>query len=248
MLEGIAAVEARLREIRALVGEIDPAQNSPLSSAGSRSKEEFETLLTSRYHGRTEPAPRAGSIVSASDLSAPGVLNRSLPPRADGPVAPFTLPLASRVRYDIPADAIPVDPDESARRARYLPAIREAAQQSGLPEALIGAVIQAESSFRPETVSNAGAQGLMQLMPDNVRELGVTDAFDPRQNVLAGARHLRAMVDRFGSLEKSLAAYNAGPGRVERYGGIPPYRETQNYVRRITTMLQQAGALRDAPG
>jgi len=101
------------------------------------------------------------------------------------------------------------------------------------------AVAEAESGFNPRAVSPTGAAGLMQLMPSTARALGGTDGFDPWQNVLAGARYLRSLLDRFGSLELALAAYNAGPGAVERWGGVPPYRETRSYVSKILASLGQ---------
>jgi hypothetical protein len=112
--------------------------------------------------------------------------------------------------------------------------IRTAAQKYNLSEELIRSVIQAESNFRPDAVSPAGAKGLMQLMPATARELGVTDPFDVEQNIDGGARYLKKMVDRFnGDIKLALAAYNAGPGTVERYNGNVPYPETQRYIQRV---------------
>ncbi len=111
------------------------------------------------------------------------------------------------------------------------PFIQEAAQATGLPAALIDAVIRTESGYRPRAVSRSGAKGLMQLMPATAASVGVTDAFDPRQNIMGGARYLRKMFDRFGKLELAIAAYNAGPTAVKRHGGVPPYKETRRYVR-----------------
>jgi soluble lytic murein transglycosylase-like protein len=104
--------------------------------------------------------------------------------------------------------------------------------------ALVAAVARAESGFNPAAVSPAGAQGLMQLMPSTARGLGVTDPFDPAQNLDGGARYLRAQLDRFGDPALALAAYNAGPGAVSRAGGIPPYAETQTYVQRVLGYYQ----------
>lgn len=116
--------------------------------------------------------------------------------------------------------------------------IREASRRYGLSVALIRAIIRTESAFDPMAVSRAGAQGLMQLMPALSRELGVKDPFDPRQNIMAGSRYLSALLDEHdGNLELALASYNAGPGNVARYQGIPPFKETQAYVERITKLV-----------
>jgi Transglycosylase SLT domain len=109
-----------------------------------------------------------------------------------------------------------------------------AARTAELHPWLLVALVRAESNFDPLAISRAGAAGLTQLMPATASDLGVTDVFDPGQNLDAGAGYLRAMLDRFGSLTLALAAYNAGPSTVERYEGVPPYRETRDYVRKVT--------------
>lgn len=122
--------------------------------------------------------------------------------------------------------------------APYLEIIREAAARYGLREEVLLAVIGVESGFRAGAVSPKGAMGLMQLMPETAAALGVTHPFDPRQNILAGARHLRALLDRFhGDLRLALAAYNAGATRVSPRGAVPEIPETRTYVRRVLDRL-----------
>lgn len=112
--------------------------------------------------------------------------------------------------------------------------ISAAAARNGIDPSLLTGLIRAESNFDPNAGSPAGAQGLAQLMPGTAASLGVTDPLDPVQSIEGGAKYLRQQLDRFGGdVTKALAAYNAGPGAVERFGGVPPYEETQNYVRRV---------------
>ena len=99
--------------------------------------------------------------------------------------------------------------------------------------------MQAESAFHPYVVSRAGAEGLMQLMPDLADEMGVTDSFDPRENIMGGARYLKQLLDLHnGNIALTLASYNAGPGNVRRYRGVPPFKETRTYVKKIKQILK----------
>lgn len=119
--------------------------------------------------------------------------------------------------------------------------IESAAQKYGVDPKLIYNVIKAESSFRSNAVSKAGAQGLMQLMPSTAASYGVKDAFDPAQNIDGGVRLLRDLMNRYkGNTELVLAAYNAGVGAVAKYKGVPPYEETRNYVAKIMNAVSQA--------
>jgi soluble lytic murein transglycosylase-like protein len=117
-------------------------------------------------------------------------------------------------------------------RGRYLETARQAARRHGVPEELFLRLVQQESGWNPGAVSHKGATGLAQLMPGTADRLGV-DETDPHQNLDGGARYLRLMYDRFGDWKLALAAYNAGPEAVEKYGGVPPYAETTSYVKSI---------------
>lgn len=117
---------------------------------------------------------------------------------------------------------------------------QEASQTYGVSEELLKAMTKQESSFRTNATSRSGAQGLMQLMPATARSLGVTDSYDPYQNIMGGAKYIRQMLDKYnGDVSLALAAYNAGSNNVDKYGGIPPFAETQNYVAKITQYLSE---------
>jgi soluble lytic murein transglycosylase-like protein len=127
----------------------------------------------------------------------------------------------------------PIDTQDAAKL------IREAAAREGLTPDLLRAVIGKESSFRPCAVSAKGAMGLMQLMPGTAQQLGVMDPFDPKQNIDGGSRLLKQLLGRYGDdLTRALGAYNAGPGQVDRYGGLPPFSETVDYVTDILGRLR----------
>ncbi len=130
-------------------------------------------------------------------------------------------------------------PRAGGRQGRYDALIESAARHHGVPAALVKAVIAAESAFRPDAVSPKGAMGLMQLMPQTARVLGVESPFQAEENVYGGTRYLRRLHDRFGSWTHTLAAYNAGPTAVARYRGVPPYRETRQYVKRVLSYYRR---------
>lgn len=122
----------------------------------------------------------------------------------------------------------------------YRDIIRQNAMAYRLEEALVKAVIKAESNYNAQSVSNKGAQGLMQLIPETARLMRVGNPFDPAENIRGGSNYLRLMLDQFnGNLDLALAAYNAGPNAVQRHGGIPPYTETRQYVQRVRRYLEQ---------
>jgi soluble lytic murein transglycosylase-like protein len=142
-------------------------------------------------------------------------------------------PSKARPSVDVSTEFVVIPANEA-----YADIIQEAAETYGVDSDLIHAVMQAESAFHPYAVSRAGAEGLMQLMPELSTEMGVGDAFDPRDNIMGGVRYLKRLLDYHdGNLDLALASYNAGPGNVERYRGVPPFRETRNYVKTIKQIL-----------
>jgi soluble lytic murein transglycosylase-like protein len=142
-------------------------------------------------------------------------------------------------------------PDDGAaaswRLSGWANIIDQAAREFDVDPALIAAVIQAESAFQARAVSEKGAQGLMQLMPATGREMGLDDPFEPAANIRAGTRYLKRQLMNFASSEEALAAYNAGPGSVLKYGGIPPFAETRNFVRRVAGHWQAARLSAERP-
>lgn len=119
--------------------------------------------------------------------------------------------------------------------------VEEASRHHGVDPRLVSAVARRESAWRANVVSNKGAIGIMQLMPDTARYLGVRNAYDPRENIFGGTRYLRKLLDTFnGDLDLTLAAYNAGPGAVAKYRGVPPYRETRAYVAAVRASYEQS--------
>lgn len=144
------------------------------------------------------------------------------------------VPTSSPTRYRVylreSSHALP----RSKVSGSYTDIIYQAAEKNGVAAPLLKAIIKAESNFDPRAVSKKGALGLMQIMPGNLKPLNVRDPFDPKQNIMGGARYFKQMLNRFGGkLPLAIAAYNAGPNKVERYQRIPPIKETENYVRRV---------------
>ena len=123
--------------------------------------------------------------------------------------------------------------------SKFSDTISKAASTYNVPEKLIAAIMKQESNFNPNAVSTAGASGLMQLMPSTAKFLGINDPFNPEQNIMGGTKYLRQMLNQFdNNIEIALAAYNAGPGNVKKYNGIPPFEETTNYVKKVMNYFQ----------
>jgi soluble lytic murein transglycosylase-like protein len=162
-------------------------------------------------------------------------------PTARPMVAMLPAPLAITPHVDVKTEYEVVPANQA-----YEDLIQEAARLYDLDPALIRAVMQAESAFHPYAVSRAGAEGLMQLMPELADEMRVGNSFDPRENIMGGARYLKRLLDYHrGDIDLTLASYNAGPGNVERYGGVPPFRETRNYVKTIKRLLKRGESAAD---
>jgi hypothetical protein len=166
--------------------------------------------------GKMVAAPQPGEAVKVQDVGSPTLIRRVLPEQTTGATATAGSALAG----------VP-----------YANLFSQAASRYGVDASLLAAVASQESSFNSQAVSPAGAQGLMQFMPATAKGLGV-NALDPTSAINGAAKYLSSLTKQFGTTELALAAYNAGPGTVSRYGGIPPYSETQNYVRAVMTKAE----------
>jgi soluble lytic murein transglycosylase-like protein len=177
-------------------------------------------------------------LLTAAALSAPhaikiGGAQKLLSPR---------MMLSSVAGGPEPSVEVNIDSfDAVEARHAYDDIVDEAAATYGIDAQLIKAVMQAESAFNAMAVSPVGALGLMQLMPDVATELGVTDPMDPRQNIMAGSKYLKQLLTSHnGNVRLALASYNAGPGNVAKYRAIPPFKETRNYVKKVTALLAES--------
>jgi soluble lytic murein transglycosylase-like protein len=212
----LESVMSRVSQIQAMLAGATPSAATPSTTSGSDAASFSSALadattaaaLTGDDDG-TSTDPTTSATTLASLASPLGTL----------PAATTT---ASATGGDLPA-SVP-----------YAAQITAAAKANGLDPALLAGLIKQESGFNPNAGSAAGARGLTQLMPATAAALGVTNVNDPQQSIEAGAKYLKRQLDAFGGdVTKALAAYNAGPGAVRRYGGVPPYAETQNYVRAV---------------
>ncbi len=183
--------------------------------------------------------PAAAQIYAWRDATGTLVLSDR---RLDPAAATYAVPHAPAIRTTRPASVEGV-------QAPFEPLVQEHAARQGLRPDLVRAVIQVESGFNPKATSPKGAMGLMQLMPGTARELGVLNAYDPVENIRGGTTYLRQLLDRYeGNEELALAAYNAGSTAVDRHGGVPPYDETVNYVRKVGSAADIAAPASPARG
>jgi hypothetical protein len=206
-------------------------RRSPTSRNGDRRVAERrvpERAVAGRRRGeRRRSTARAGLLMAALSLLTGG---RLLRPSVETTTDDFRV---------APPDSPEVKPDD-ADPSRFDAIIEEASALYGVNSALVKAVIQAESRFNPLAVSPVGAKGLMQLMPLIAREYGALDPLDAKQNIFAGVKYLGNLLDKYnGNVSMALAGYNAGPTAVRRFRGVPPYRETRGYVRKIQNLIAE---------
>jgi len=187
----------------------------------------------------TSPMGSAGTMNPAAGLQTPGA----------APGVTFDKILASKMEG---AGSMPMPtsaptgptPNISTKASDYDGIINEASAKYGVDARFIKAIIQQESGFNPNATSGCGAMGMMQLMPGTAKDLGVVNGYDAKENIMGGVKYIKQQLDAFGGdKEKALAAYNAGPGNVQKYGGIPPFAETQNYVKNIMSMYKGMGGI-----
>jgi hypothetical protein len=186
------------------------------------------------------PKPHRGSTISPAPTPVPGF-------RARNPEASPDVAFASSTVLPPPGFKTQQSSATSVIDQRLDRIVRDAAARHDVDPALVKAVISTESGWNPQAVSRKGAVGLMQLIPGTAQRFGVNNSFDPAQNVEGGTTYLKALLDRYnGDLSKSLAAYNAGEHAVDQHGGVPAYRETQQYVRKVTDAYFRPGSGRNS--
>ncbi len=227
MLDELNDIQSRIAEIQSRIAALAPPPPPAVPPAPGTAS--FgQALAQAQGSPASVPTPDGPPIGrGAAPITTVDGQTIHVPPASLGPLP--AMPVA-------PADVAPLP----AGTAGVDSLIQTYAAKHNLPTSLVKAVIQTESGGNPRAMSHAGAMGLMQLMPANVREAGISDPFDPEQNIAAGTRQLAGLMDQYhGDLDLALAGYNAGPGNVRKYGGVPPFAETQSYIRKIRAAMEK---------
>lgn len=209
---GPDGIKGRIAEIKAKIESLSPNDEAPFEPA---------------------PQPKPSALLASSSRGIPAALQGALVKN------PILAKLAGNEPLNPLAGGLGLSAAVPRGREAWLSAIQSAAEKNGLDPVLFEELVAQESAFNPLARSKAGAMGLTQLMPETAKMLGVSDPWNPEENLNGGARYLAQMLKEFdGSESLALAAYNAGPGRVRRTGGIPPIAETENYVKSITAKVE----------
>lgn len=222
-----------LGRIKSIFDRIDEIHQSFRGIAPRRARREQQTFAAALNEAtKTGPPQEPPPGTEATSRPEPGIV----PSSRFGALNPLQTPVPGAS-----TGGIATSPSSAAASSADLQSlIQSHATQNGVEPDLIRQIIQVESGFNPQAVSNKGAQGLMQLMPETARDMGVSDPFDPDQNIGGGTKYLAQLLQSHnGDLTKALASYNAGPGVVRQYGGVPPYPETRNFVKRVLQGLNK---------